>query len=407
MNGAVKIAWVTAIAVAVAVSAAVLLYGGTGSWDGADPSVIPDSVASANNGFAVDFYHEVSAGDGNIFFSPASMYMAFSMLYEGADGETAGQMLDVFGFEPDADARHNATAHTLSSLNRQDPHVELAMANSAWLYRFEPPPSYADIVRGAYLADIEEYDTPKDGVMKINAWASDKTRGKITEVVRPDDLVMDNGMVLANAVYFKGTWVTQFPEEETRESDFWLDPKRSVRADLMNVHGNFSYVQVDDVQALKLPYKGDRLSMLVLLPSERDGMSALEDAISAESVLEWQQAVVERDVIVSMPKFKMDLKYSLKKPLQDLGMADAFDPDLADLSGIAPLLFVNGATHKTYADVNEEGTEAAAVTVIVTSFIVQPPPPPRFIADHPFLFIIQDDESGAILFMGRLSDPTA
>ena len=133
----------------------------------------------------------------------------------------------------------------------------------------------------------------------------------------------------------------------------------------------------------------------------------------AESVLEWQQAVVEReavverDVIVSMPKFKMDLKYNLKKPLQDLGMADAFDPDLADLSGIAPLLFVKGATHKTYADVNEEGTEAAAVTVIVTAFISQPPPPPRFIADHPFIFIIQDDESGAILFMGRLSDPTA
>ena len=395
-----------AIAVATAVTV-LLLYGAVYLDMQGEHSAIPDSVASANNGFAVDFYREVSAKDGNIFFSPTSMYMAFSMLYEGARGETADQMLDVFGFEPDAEIRHNATAHTLSSLNRQDPHAELAMANSVWLYRFEPPPSYSDIVRDTYLADIEEYDTPKDGVMKINAWASDKTRGKITEVVKPDDLVMDNGMVLANAVYFKGTWVTQFPEEETRESDFWLDPERSVKADLMNVYGNFSYAQADGVQALKLPYKGDRLSMLVLLPSERGGISALEDAISAESVLEWQQAVVERDVIVSMPKFKMELKYSLKEPLQDLGMADAFDPRLADLSGIAPFLFVKDATHKTYTDVNEEGTEAAAVTVIVTAFISQPPPPPRFIADHPFIFIIQDDESGAILFMGRLSDPTA
>ena len=408
MNGAVKIAWVAAIAVAVAASAAVLLYGGTGSWDGADPSVIPDSVASANNGFAVDFYREVSAEDGNIFFSPASMFVAFSALYEGARGNTADQMQDVFGFEPDAGDRHNTTAHTLSSLNRQDPHAELAMANSVWLYRFEPPASYVDIVRDTYLADIEEYDTPEEGAMKINAWASDKTRGKITKVIEPKDISgYVGGMVLANAVYFKGTWVTQFPGEETRESDFWLDPERSVRADFMNVQGNFSYAQADDVQALKLPYKGDRLSMLVLLPSERGGISALEDAISAESVLEWQQAVVERDVIVSMPKFKMELKYSLKEPLQDLGMADAFDPRLADLSGIAPLLFVKDATHKTYTDVNEEGTEAAAVTVIVTAFTSQPPPPPRFIADHPFIFIIQDDESGAILFMGRLSDPTA
>ena len=408
MNGAVKIAWVAAIAVAVAVSAAVLLYGGTGSWDEADPSVIPDSVASANNGFAVDFYREVSAGDGNIFLSPASMYVAFSMLYEGAGGETAGQMLDVFGFEPDAEIRHNATAHTLSSLNRQDPHAELAMANSVWLYSFEPPPSYVDIVRGTYLADIEEYDTPEEGAMKINAWASDKTRGKITKVIEPKDISgYVGGMVLANAVYFKGTWVTQFPGEETRESDFWLDPERSVRADFMNVQGNFRYAQADGVQALKLPYKGDRLSMLVLLPSERDGISALEDVMSAKSVSEWQQASVEREVIVSMPRFKMELTYDLTEPLQELGMTDVFDSRIADLSGILPGLFVDDALQKTYVDVNEEGTEAAAVTVIDTAAVSGPPAPPKFVADHPFIFIIQDDESGAILFMGRLSDPTA
>ena len=407
MNGAVKIAWVAAIAVAVAVSAAVLLYGGTGSWDGADPSVIPDSVASANNGFAVDFYREVSAGDDNIFLSPASMYVAFSMLYEGARGETASQMLAVFGFEPDAEARHNATSHALSSLNRHDPHAEFFMANAAWIYKLEPPPQYVDIVRDVYIADIDAFDTPNEGAEKINAWASDKTRGKITEVIEPEALSGNlAGMVLTNAVYFKGTWVMQFPEADTRKSNFWLEPERSIKADFMNVHGNFNYAQTDGVQVLKLPYKGDRLSMLVFLPSGRDGIFALEDAMSAEKMLEWQQTGVESDVIVSMPKFKMELAYGLKDHLVSLGMVDAFKPSIADFQGIDPRLYVKDALQKTYVDVNEEGTEAAAATVIETVSEMSHSPL-RFVADHPFIFIIQDDESGAILFMGRVMDPTA
>ena len=393
------------VTVAVAV-AAVLLYGAMYSGTQDDHSEIPDSTALANNDFAIDFYRQVSDEDGNVFFSPASMYMAFSMLYEGAGGKTASQMLDIFRFEPDAEARHNATSHTLSSLNRHDPHAELFMANAAWFYKLEPPLQYVDIVRDVYIADIDTFDTPNEGAEKINAWASDKTSGKITEVIKPEVLSGNLAvMVLTNAVYFKGTWVTQFPNADTRESNFWPYPERSVKADFMNVRGDFSYAQTDGVQVLKLPYKGDRLSMLVFLPSELDGIFALEDAVSAEKMLEWQQAVTERDVIVSMPKFKMELVYNLKDHLESLGMVDAFKPDLADFSGIDPRLFVKDALQKTYVDVNEEGTEAAVVTVIVTAD-ESVPSTPKFVADHPFIFVIQDDESGAILFMGKVTDPT-
>ncbi len=393
-----------AVAVAVVV-ATVLLYGAMYSGAQDNHSEIPDSTALANNDFAIDFYRQVSDEDGNVFFSPASMYMAFSMLYEGAGGKTASQMLDIFRFEPGAEARHNVTSHTLSSLNRHDPHAELAMANAAWIYRFEPPPTYVDIVRDVYLADIDTFDAPNEGAEKINAWASDKTRGKITDVIKPEALTHVAGMVLTNAVYFKGTWVTQFPEEDTRKSIFWPNSERSVRADFMNVRGNFNYAQTDGIQVLKLPYKGDRLSMLVLLPLERDGIYALEDTMSAESVREWQMAVAGMDVVVSVPKFKMELTYNLVDPMMSLGMVNAFDMHLADFPGIHPVLYVEDARQKTYVDMNEEGTEAAAVTVIETA-IESVPSLPEFVADHPFIFIIQDDESGAIIFMGKVADPT-
>ena len=396
------------VAVAVAAAAA-LLYGAVFFGFQGEYSTIPASVASANNAFAVDFYRQVSDEEKNIFFSPVSMFTAYSMAYEGAVGGTASQMQEVFGFEPDAGARHNATAHVLSSINRQDTHAELSMANSAWLYNLAPSPSYVDIVRDTYMADIGEYRTQEEGASMINAWVSDKTRGKITEAVKPKELPKGDqaGMFLANAAYFKGTWVTWFPAEDTRESDFWVEPGRSVRTDFMNVEGIFNITKDGNALVLKMPYKGDRLSMLVALPHERDGIRDLEETITAETIREWRQSMAESDLAVSMPKFKLELTYNLIGPLHDMGVVDAFDRSRADFSGIAPLLFIKDSLHKTYVDVNEEGTEAAAVTTINMFQVSMPPPPQQFVADHPFIFTILDNESGTIFFMGRISDPTA
>ncbi len=376
-----------------------------------EPSEIPQSIAMANNDFAMDFYGQVSGNDDdNIFFSPLSMYVAFSMLYEGARENTAQQIQQVFGFDSDVALRHNATAHIMPSLNRDDPHATLELANSVWIADwFSPYDSYMDIIRKTYLAKAERVNFLGDGVGKINAWASEKTHGKIKKVLAPDAVSYLTAMVLANAIYFKGTWVTQFPAEDTRESDFWTN-SNSIRTDFMNVRGTFNYAEGDGVQVLKMPYKGDRLSMLVVLPSERDGIKRLQEMLSTKLLQKWQQGMTESEVIVSIPKFEMKTHYDLEPSLTSLGMTDAFKKKIADLSGIADVsgrnLFVSKAVQDAYVNVNEEGTEAAAVTTIVIGMESMPPPPPKFTADHPFIFIIQDDESGTILFMGRVSDPS-
>ena len=377
-----------------------------------EPAVIPDAIAAANNGFAVDFYREVTAKDGNIFFSPTSMFVAFSALYEGARENTADQMQQVFGFEPDLQARYNATAHFMSSVNRDDPNATLEMANALWpALQFVPSDSYVDAVRSVYLADVERVDFTGGGADRINSWASEKTHGKIEEVLTPDAVDASTFLVITNSIYFNGSWTVPFPEEDTVNDDFWKRPSESVKTDFMRVQDRFDYVSLDGVQIIRMPYVGDRLSMLVILPNDKDGIGSLESGVSAGQITQWKQSMQSHEVSVFMPKFTMETSYSLPAYLSSLGMVDVFDDSLADLSGIAPVepngLYVSEAIHKAYVDVNEVGTEAAAITAVVLDFTSAQPPPPMFIANHPFIFIIQDDESGAILFMGRLSDPTA
>jgi len=418
-----------AAALAVAIPASVLAISGmsgmtTGPGGGTQPMsaavsaydiespAIPPGTAAANNEFAVDMYRQLSGGEGNVFFSPVSMYAAFSMLYEGARGDTASQIRDAFGFKPEDAARHEAAAHLMASLNRDDGHSVLEMANSLWIARgFHIHDSYVDVVRDTYLADTERIDfadeSDQGAVKRINGWADERTRGKIPEVVSQKDFETETVAALLNAVYFKGTWVTQFPPEDTSESKFWKNATDGTDADFMNVLGTFGYGVNDGVQVLRMPYQGDRLSMLVILPTERGGIGQLEGRLSADLLREWRDTLQETDVEVSFPKFEAKTRYDLKKSLPPLGVVDVFGP--ADLSGMASVpigkLYVSKAVHDAYVQVNEEGTEAAAVTTIIIVAEAETPQPPSFVADRPFLFMIQDDESGTVLFMGRVSDP--
>ena len=376
------------------------------------PPEIPPETAAAINGFAVDFYREVSGGNLNVFFSPASIYAAFGMVNEGARGETALQLRDAFGFGADAELRHDHTEQLMSSLNQRDPHATLRMANAVWLAEwFEPYESYADVVRGIYRADIDSVDLPAVGMGLVNAWAAEKTEGKITQVLGAP-LPDHTASVIANAIYFKGSWVERFPAENTRPSDFWTGEEH-VQADFMQTTGWFDYSSSTTEQVLRMPYEGDRLSMLVVLPAERDGMGILEGTIAPDMVDRWTADLRPTEVAVKMPKFEMGTHYNLVPPLRGLGVSDVFGmaADLsgtADLSGIGQNLYVGAALHDAYVQVNEEGTEAAAVTTIIvetTSESFEPPPVP-FVADHPFLFLILDDRSGTILFAGRVSDPS-
>ena len=384
--------------------------------DESEPPPIPTEISAANNAFAIDFYRLLSAGSphDNIFYSPTSIYTAFSVLYEGARADTAAQMESVFGFDPDAEARHNATARLMAAANHDDQYATLDLANALWIADwFVPYESYLDVARDTYLAGarVVDFTDESDSVDRINRWASDNTNGKIDKVLAPGDVDDLTAMVINNAIYFKGTWATQFPEEDTRESDFWLSESESVKADFMNVQGMFNYTRSDGVQVLKMPYKGDKLSMLAVLPDDRNGIGALEESITADAIEEWNRNLFPAEITVSVPKFEVRTKYGLNDHLTSLGMPDAFDRYNADLSGIASIesenLYVAKAVQDAYVKVNEEGTEAAAVTTIIVTLDSASLPPPRFVADHPFLFIIQDDASGTILFMGRISNPTS
>ena len=375
--------------------------------------VIPPEIAATGNRFAVDLYGQVSGDGDNVFFSPISAYVAFSMVGEAARGETASQLQGVFGFEPDDELRHNATAILMSSLNQPDPCATLQLASSLWLAeQFEPYDSYIGVVNDAYQADIETVDFMDGGVDRINGWASEKTQGKIPKVLDPDSIPENMTIAILNAIYFKGTWEEPFSTGNTHESDFWTGTQE-VKADFMSTTTQFGYTESDGVQVLNMPYQGDRLSMLVMLPSDRDGLDNLEHIVTSELIEGWQESLRPTLVRVLIPKFEMNTHYNLASPLVNMGVKDVFDPWMSDLSGMAHLgplerLYVNIAIQDAYVKVNEEGTEAAAVTAIGGAGIQLslPPEPVPFIADHPFLFLIQDDKSGMILFMGKVSNPS-
>ena len=381
---------------------------------------VTTQMAESVNEFAFDFYRKTSEEredskepekETNIFFSPVSIYAAFSVLYEGARGSTAEQMLDVFGFEPDDAERHAASAGMMAALNAEDPHAVLEMANALWLADwFEPYEQYLDIARKTYLATAEKVDFAGEnppGVKKMNDWAAEKTRDKIQKVLSDGDVDYLTAAVITNAVYFKGTWLVQFPEENTGEGQFWKGGEDLIDAEFMHVEDRFDYAETGDAQVLRLPYEGDRLSMLAVLPGGPGGLENLE--LSAGKMSEYIGMLAPQDVVVSLPKFEIKTGYDLKSSLTQMGMPDAFGEHTADLSGMADPallpgnLYVDQAKHDAYVKVNEEGTAAAAVTTAVARVTSEPP---HFNADRPFLFAIYDEHSGLILFMGEMSDPS-
>ena len=380
------------------------------------PPPAPLSYESSVNAFAFDLYRAVSADEKeegkNLFFSPISIHTAFSVLYEGARGNTAQQLLDAFRFEPDRGARHEAVSSAADSIGQGDGHSELSLASALWPAEwFAPYDSYLEAARGAYGATVDTVDfTDKsDAVPRINAWASDNTNKKIEKVISQDDVSGNTAMVITNAIYFKGTWITQFSEGETREDEFTREDGSDVLADFMEVTAEFDYAAYDGYQVLRMPYKGDRLSMLVVLPGEPNGLDRLAKGLSAASLDGWIAGMDHREVRVVLPKFEARTNYDLKSVLETLGVTDAFDRKQADLTGIGHTmkgrLYVYKASHDAYVSVDEKGTEAAAVTTALVWPDEERPRPPAFVADRPFLFIIHDGETGAMLFMGRLADP--
>ncbi|XP_064336482.1 serpin B4-like isoform X4 [Camelus dromedarius] len=272
-----------------------------------------------------------------------------------------------------------------------------------------------DNVKKLYLASVESADfanAAEETRQMINSWVERQTNGKIKDLFPRNSLDSSTVLVLVNAIYFKGQWHRKFKEEYTVEEEFWLSKDTSKSVQMMKETNDFNFASLEDMQfkILEIPYKGEELSMMLLLPNEVDGLQKLEDKLTAEKLLEWtsSQNMRTSQVDLHLPRFKVEESYDLNGMLVALGVVDAFSLRDADFSGMTRKhrLAVSKAVHKSFVEVNEEGTEAAAatgITVALTSASI--PHFERFHCDHPFLFFIRHNKTNSILFLGRVSSP--
>jgi len=378
-------------------------------------------VSQGCNAFACDIYAQLKSEQGNLFFSPYSIYTALAMTYAGAQGITKEEMDNVFHIALPQDEFHSAYSALIDSLNddKTDRPFELAVANKLFVQQgYKLSFAFESIVKSNYGAAFDLVDfvnNPGGASSAINLWVAAKTNDKINDIVAPDIFNEFTRLVLANAIYFKGKWVTQFGKDSTKKRDFYMDNQNKTEVDMMAQTGHFNYMENKDLKMLELPYKGDGLSMFVLLPHEIEGIKNIEAVLTQENVQHWLSHMKSQEVIVRLPKFKMETSYRLKDNLAAMGMPSAFSKR-ANFRGIGAFengfeennLKIDKVIHKAFIETDEEGTEAAAATVVTMMIDCAgefEPQPKIFIADHPFMFMIQDKKTGLILFMGRFENP--
>jgi serpin B len=301
-----------------------------------------------------------------------------------------------------------------NKINKENESYRLSTANALWAqegYSFEK--DYFKLINDYYKGKVTNLDFSKNTEKSrttINTWVEDKTNDKIKDLISKGELRPDTRLVLTNAIYFNADWVNKFDTANTREGDFKLSSGELTNAEMMWQKDRFDYGETKDIQILEMDYLGGDLSMLVLLPKEND-LAGLEDSLSIANLEDWRKDMAREEVKVTLPKFKLEAKYSMEEDLKEMGMPTAFDSMLADFTGMhaAGNLFISKVIHQTFIDVTESGTEAAAATAVlmVESIAVRNPVQPKeFTADHPFIFLIQEKDTGNILFMGKIADPS-
>ncbi len=355
------------------------------------------------------------------------------MAYAGAKEQTEMQMAKVLHFptiavpaggDPNEDPMssttrmwtpqrfHSEFAKIIKDLNVRGEKggCELNVANALWGQKgYGFLEEFLELIKTNYDGQLTELDfagATEAARKTINAWVESQTRNKIKDLIQRGVLNSMTRLVLTNAIYFKGNWARQFKEENTRDAPFTLAGGEKIDVPMMNQTGRFPYMQTQSFQALELPDVDDELSMVIFLPKENDGLADFEQSLTAENLSKWLAKLRKQKVIVSVPKFRMTSRFSLASVLKSMGMTDAFVPAAANFSGMNGRrdLFISAVIHKAYVDVNEEGTEAAAATGVAVG-ITAVRPIPVFRADHPFLFLIRDNHSGSILFIGRTMNP--
>ena len=379
---------------------------------------VTQGVARSINAFGLAYYQRTASTPGNVVMSPASIAFAFAMTYAGAQDETASEIASAFHFDAPSDELFAGFTTTLESWNAAGD-VELAVANRLFGEKtFEFDPAFIDLTAKFFRAPLQPMDF-KNGAeasrKEINGWVEKRTQTRIKDLLPEGSIDDTTRLVLTNAIWFKGDWATPFDKEGTQPAEFRA-PTGKLQVPMMNREGSFALLEdtTAAVQVLELPYKGGALSMLLVLPKADDGLAAIEARLSPDTIDRWAQGLKESEVFVSVPRFRIEPEKStsMEEILKALGVKRAFDPGQAQFDKMAPPpppLYISDAFHKAFIAVDEKGTEAAAATAVVMGEGGAAPdePPARFNADHPFLFLLRDRKTGALLFMGRVHAPEA
>ena len=375
------------------------------------------TIIKGNSDFGFDLYQRLKGEKGNLFFSPYSISTALAMTYAGARGQTEKEMAEVLHFSLEQEPLHSSFSKLQSELNaiQNKGYVKLSIANSLWAqegYHFLD--TFFNLNKKYYGAGLNFVDFEKEteaARKTINIWVKDKTQQKIKELIKPGMVDSLTTLVLCNAIYFKGNWLVQFDKKRTKKDNFYISPDKTIKVAMMNQESRYKYKDFGSFSAIELPYEGNDLSMIVFLPKEIDGLAEFEKNLTNSNVKAWIDrltASYKSEIFVSLPEFKTTCEFELSKILSDMGMPSAFSLPPADFSGMTGRkdLFISKVIHKAFVDVNEEGTEAAAATAVVMLWLKGASRPLMFRANHPFVFLIRENQTGSILFIGRIIDPT-
>jgi serpin B len=372
------------------------------------------AVAAANTAFAFDLYRQLSSAPGNLVFSPYSVSDVLGMALVGARGQTAAEMAATLHLKlPPAEVAAGFANLAERFDAAGNDRVVLVTANSLWVQPQTPlDAEYLKVLRIQFRAEAVSVDflhAAEAARTRINDWVADKTRGKITDLIGPGFLNDQTRMVLGNAIYFKGRWAHQFKAESTRAATFRISPHVAAMVPTMQQTADFHTVHLAGLSLLELPYEGSNLSMVILLPDAVDGLAEVERQAAAGDLRVWLAQLDFTRVTkikVMLPRFTARETFRLAPPLSRMGMPAAFDRTAADFSGMTGTrdLFLSDVVHQAYVNVDEEGTEAAAATgAVMAAFGIARVP--EFRVDHPFVFLIRDNATGTLLFLGRVVDP--
>ncbi len=364
-----------------------------------------------NTEFALALYQKLHRLEGNLFFSPYSISTALAMTYAGARADTQTQMASALHFLPDQKNIHPAFAHLEARLEEagKKGHVQLRVANTLWPRKgYEFLKAFLTLTKKFYGVRITQLDFG-DGEaarLTINSWVEERTENKIKDLIAAGVLDDSTRLVLVNAIYFKGEWVNRFDPGLTNPAAFLTLAGGQVQVPMMTLKHTFRYAEDDGLQALELPYAGGDLSMFVLLPRDVNGLAQLEESLDAKYLDKWRKNLQETEVEVSLPRFELNFPFRLDDTLKSMGMENAFSTK-ADFSGMdgTQELYLGAVLHKAFVAVNEQGTEAAAATAVVMQTKAIAFSPIIFRADHPFVFYIHENNTGSILFIGRVVNP--